>query len=1054
MKPISLTMQAFGSYGKATTIDFTVPHQNLFLICGDTGSGKSTIFDAIAFALYGEASSSSNKKDGRELISQFAGMNIEPFVELTFSDNSNGTDELYVVHRSPRHDKLTKRTNGIREVHEFVSLTMPDGTDYPGKQEEVQKKIQEIIGLSKKQFMQVAMIAQGEFLEVLRAPSKDKKAIFRNLFKTEQYEQITRKLEERYKGLEKEVESVQKLVKVDAGKISIPASYEDEDLKLLQGKILMQAKPPITDMENFADRLAVLCDYLKEETIKTENAYKEAQKARDQVNNEFQAAKILSTNHTNYENAVNTLNMARIKEPYIQELDRRVLRVRKSYELHNLFTPFDAASKAYDATYKELTQLGQDYPILVNSFNTAFTAYQKAKAAYDDDIKTESSLRQQCQDGRNAFATIDGINQRIGKLKMSLSKAQADAENVKKEKEALTAREKQLQKILDDTKDLETRRQLFKTNEGKLTGWNSAVTELKTLESGIPVQKKKVQDAANQFMLMQQEVARQDAFYRDIYNRFLNAQAGILAMGLTPNTPCPVCGSIHHPAPSILKDEDKMLHEDYVQGLKANLDAANASLMALSKASGDENQKLMVMEETYARQLKALQVSTGRTDPLSGIEIFLSQCRKYQESEKEKLDTAEKERNKAQKEFDQLGTLKQALEVRATTAEATLNDLKIGLASASNNLETIKKTLPFQSIQQIDEMEKQLSQNIAVISANFTAAENKEKELERQKITAEGRIKQLKDLIPLQQAEVKRTQDLYTGALLSFEMDENTWKATVQQFQKDTSGWEKEIQDFSTSKDAAEKYIASMTGSMEGKRIPDMETIQKKFQEAEEALRAADTVRMQCRETYNVNASVLASMKSHLEDRHKISEDYECSKALFDKFAGKVSGSRMDIETFVQRYYLQQILQAANQRLAVMCDEQYELRMCELEKAGDGRNKGLDLMVYSPITNQEREVRTLSGGESFMAALSLALGMADQIQNSGAIHLDMLYIDEGFGSLDARARSQAVKVLQQLAGESRTVGIISHVQELKQEIDDQLIVTKDAQGSHVKWNVA
>ena len=239
MKPISLTMQAFGSYGKATTIDFTVPHQNLFLICGDTGSGKSTIFDAIAFALYGEASSSSNKKDGRELISQFAGMNIEPFVELTFSDNSNGTDELYVVHRSPRHDKLTKRTNGIREVHEFVSLTMPDGTDYPGKQEEVQKKIQEIIGLSKKQFMQVAMIAQGEFLEVLRAPSKDKKAIFRNLFKTEQYEQITRKLEERYKGLEKEVESVQKLVKVDAGKISIPASYEDEDLKLLQRRQLL-----------------------------------------------------------------------------------------------------------------------------------------------------------------------------------------------------------------------------------------------------------------------------------------------------------------------------------------------------------------------------------------------------------------------------------------------------------------------------------------------------------------------------------------------------------------------------------------------------------------------------------------------------------------------------------------------------------------------------------------------------------------------------------------------------------------------------------------------
>ena len=163
----------------------------------------------------------------------------------------------------------------------------------------------------------------------------------------------------------------------------------------------------------------------------------------------------------------------------------------------------------------------------------------------------------------------------------------------------------------------------------------------------------------------------------------------------------------------------------------------------------------------------------------------------------------------------------------------------------------------------------------------------------------------------------------------------------------------------------------------------------------------------------------------------------------------------MDIETFVQRYYLQRILYAANARFLNMSAGQYELRMVDLEKAGEGKNRGLDLMVYSTVTGKEREIRTLSGGESFMAALSLALGMADQIQeNSASINLDIMFIDEGFGSLDDHSRNQAVEVLKQMAGGSRLIGIISHVTELKQSIDDQLLVSKDDEGSHVRWQIS
>ena len=185
--------------------------------------------------------------------------------------------------------------------------------------------------------------------------------------------------------------------------------------------------------------------------------------------------------------------------------------------------------------------------------------------------------------------------------------------------------------------------------------------------------------------------------------------------------------------------------------------------------------------------------------------------------------------------------------------------------------------------------------------------------------------------------------------------------------------------------------------------------------------------------------------------RGDILKKYEMAESLYKKLAGKLSGAKMDIETFVQRRFMEEILMRANLRLSAMCGGQYELRLCGIEDAGEGRNKGLDIMVYSAITGKEREIRTLSGGESFLAALAIALGLADSIQSSSPVHLDMLFIDEGFGSLDENARNEAVKILQGLAGGNKTVGIISHVEALKRDIDDKLIVQKDIKGSHVKW---
>ena len=226
MKPIQLTMQAFGSYGKKTVIDFTKPDQNLFLITGDTGAGKSTIFDAIVFALYGEASSVVNKKNGTELQSQFSENSVEPFVELVFLEREGSEDVHYTVRRVPKHIRPLKRGTGFKEESGSVSLIMPDGMEYPSK--ETDKKLEEIVGLTKGQFMQVAMIAQGEFMALLRAKSDEKKVIFRRLFNTELYQDIVDELAKRRKDKQGKIAQIKTACQTEVGHIIVPGTEISE----------------------------------------------------------------------------------------------------------------------------------------------------------------------------------------------------------------------------------------------------------------------------------------------------------------------------------------------------------------------------------------------------------------------------------------------------------------------------------------------------------------------------------------------------------------------------------------------------------------------------------------------------------------------------------------------------------------------------------------------------------------------------------------------------------------------------------------------------------
>ena len=288
------------------------------------------------------------------------------------------------------------------------------------------------------------------------------------------------------------------------------------------------------------------------------------------------------------------------------------------------------------------------------------------------------------------------------------------------------------------------------------------------------------------------------------------------------------------------------------------------------------------------------------------------------------------------------------------------------------------------------------------------------------------------------------------------DLTEAEWKELTERHDRgETEILQKKADSHSQKKAAAERMKHTAEAAIRGRQRPELGKLEQAKAGAEEKMASAQKAFEETKEYYKANMDVYLALRPVMEERGRIMEEHRRLDDLYNLLAGNVSGSRMDIETFVQRHYLERILHAANRRFQEMSAGQFELRMCDLDRAGIGKNRGLDLMVYSTVTGKEREVRTLSGGESFMAALALALGMADQIQESAAsVNLDVMFIDEGFGSLDERSRDKAVRVLQDMAGGSKMIGIISHVTELKQEIEDQLIVRKDEEGSHVRWQIS
>lgn len=1060
MRPLKLTMQAFGSYGKKTEIDFTAPNQNLFLITGDTGAGKTTIFDAVVFALYGEASSNDNKKDGAELQSQFA-PGLEPYVEMTFSEKQRGIDQAFTVRRSPRHLRPRRRGTGSdMAVSETVSLILPDGREYPAK--EADGKIVEIVGLTKSQFMQVAMIAQGEFMELLRAKSEDKKEIFRKLFHTEIFRQIVDEIARRKKENQEKINRIRTVCQTEAGRVTIPESYTDQQsLRECRDRIRLSEKFGVAELENLLQLLEALCHRISQDGSQARRKMEALEKQRDACLEEFSRGGEVRKHFENLDSAQADLKDCEAQAESMRQARLNAGKIRSAWEIQGVYARYQDGETLVRNTRAKQADLEKRLPELCRTEEAARAREQEAAAQRDQAMKAHSQVREQVEQEQNLWIQLRQARDEVEKWTTRGKELAQNAESARRQAAGADGQEAQLRKEQEQRQDAPALLERLRGEIDREQQLRLQAGEAVSAEKNAQTQQAAYELAQQAYAQARAGAQEQENRYQQLRQAFFDAQAGFIAREqLRPGQPCPVCGSLEHPSPCMLAQEHRELTRETLERAEAELNLAR-DRQQQTAARAEADRKLAEEKIRQAqRAAKELQEKCGtyfqqETFSATEAENRVARSLARRQAQLPALIQAEEELQEIRKQLQQLMERKPRLQETQKQAEAQAQQAEKALEAARAQVSTLEARRKFPTeeiararLAQAEREDREKSQALEEAQRVLQRATN-------QKTQAQAQAEQCRRDLP----EMEKQRDVRREEYLHFcrekAMEEEAWQRLTRQYPREAADTlQRQAEAFEKRREAAESVRKQALISIAGRPRPDMAQLQRAQQEIQKQCAEAQERLEKWRSDFKINRDVKERLREQTEGRAQAMETQDHLNALYDQLAGKRTGSRMDIETYVQRYYLQKILEAANRRFREMSAGQFEMRLMQEDRAGEGKNRGLDLMVYSAVTGREREVRTLSGGESFMAALSLALGMADEIRGRAAVNLDMMFIDEGFGSLDDHARDQAVRVLQDMAGGERLIGIISHVSELKQQIEDQLIVQKGDEGSRVRWQIS
>ncbi len=928
MKPLKLTMSAFGSYAGKNVIDFTGQQQGIFLITGDTGAGKTTIFDAITYALYNQTSG--GERNGNMMRSQYAQPEAETYVELEFLYRG----QTYRVRRNPDY-KITKtlKNGKIREqkVPHSVELTLPDGTVFPEKKNATDAKIIEILGLTADQFSQIVMIAQGDFLKLLYTKSDERKMIFSKLFRTDIYWKIQENLRRKSMEMDERIQENDRAFEQEKSRI-IPLP-ESEEL-------------PLDELvERLRERLK---DALKEQNLRRAN---------------------------------------------VEELNKKIT---KYEEINKLFVSLEKIRQ----TGKELEARQVESKERRQQIENALKA-DKVLVAEQQNLRQQQEVEQSAQAIAKMTETLANDQEMFESLKTQLQESEAkqkrEAADIQKKMLALEqsfpsyealqnarSEEQQAKKVWED---------LEKTSEESFHKKEAGIAALKEQQKQ---QEQVVEQTKKNWEQTSLSASESAKHYEHMYEAFLKEQAGILAENLSAGCPCPVCGSTVHPDPAKLSDHAVTeLEVEQAKKTRAAAEEKRDLAYAAFEAEKTEKQKL------------AQAVEKEEAD------FVLAQT------------IAKQQRKEAEQNYVSLQ--KTAEQIREKLVYPSLAEAKKQYAAMQKALEAAE--------QEIERKRQKVSE---LAEAMNTLKGQKLAEEENQKTAKKLAAKTEKEYAKLLEKSGFVSEETYHLAILP--------ERSRSKLEREEKEYESQCLRQQSEQKLLEKQVS-------GKTYTDTTELNEQLKAEKQALKEAEKTYMELHTAYENDRSVLQNCAVYLEKGKNLESEDQVIKSLSKTANGRLSGSaKIDFETYIQRQYFKQIIHEANKRLLTMSNHQFILKLKEEANTGRKTNEGLDLSVYSLVTDSERDVKTLSGGESFLAALAMALGLSDIVERSaGAIHPDMMFIDEGFGSLDAQSRQQAIEVLAELAGDSRMVGIISHVTELKEQIDRKLVVSRTDKGSRAVW---
>ena len=1026
MKPLKITMSAFGPYADEVTVDFEKYTNGLYIITGDTGAGKTTIFDAITFALYGEASTA--RRENSMLRSDFAKKNTKTFVRLEFMYRG----EKYEIYRNPRYKREGLKTEETAKAE----LTYPDGSVKTGVKD-VNADVIDLLGIDCGQFTQIAMIAQGDFLKLLLANTDERGRIFRKIFNTDFYLNFQERLKAKCNDERREYENIKN--EIDREMKGVMS--DDENMLLYDW----------SRAEEFLDALETMLDGENEKKKENQKKDSELKKQLDKISTAITTAEKNNEMIVSLLSERETLKKLNEQNDEIEEIKGRL---KISSDITMYIMPVYKSLKKSRETCIKLTEM--------------LDTQKKELASREREIE---GREQKYTEEKNKEGERKALSERITKLKSEythydelneLAQTQEDVEN----------------RLAYHTEEIKTLFQSERSEREKTDKLNSELTGLKMAEADFEKAKhnfeekeklcgrlkkaelacdelekcrKKHSELAEEYLKAEKEYKQKCDEYNAQYGMFLREQAGIIAQSLEDNAPCPVCGSREHPCPALKSDNAP--DEEALNNLKTQKEMLDRKCRDLSQAAADKRNECD-RQESLIKDILSENGYEIYEDIDKSVDEAIKKADEELSNAKSALDTANDNltrKRELEKELKDSGEALSDIAKKLENENKEVSSCSIELGGLESKAAALKALVSFEDKQTAELKAEELQSEYNESVTRLEEAETSYRECVQAIENARSVISQNEPLLDDEKSENIRLEEELAKLLAKsgFENEADIDANVLEETQAD--GLRSRAEEYAGARQGCMERIKVLEENIGDAEETDISALEREKEDINKALDEINEESTEIGTKISVNTKIkknVSALKKKLEISDK---QYSMLLNLTQTACGDLpQKQKIAFEQYIQSAYFRMILQEANKRFSYMTNGRFEL--IKKEESDNLKSKGgLEIDVFDNYTGKSRDVKSLSGGESFKASLCMALGLSEVIQrNSGGVKLEAMFVDEGFGVLDSESLEQAVEVLTSLSQSDRMVGIISHISELKDRIDKKIIVKRGASGSSIE----